>query len=271
MPHCLSKATLVVYFPQGHLEYVALFPSLRLFPSTEAPTFGLQPQIICRVVHVQLIANKKNDEFVSMLLCFLNQSDDTDGRIHVTSTKYSIDKIKLPVKTAWHAWIHRSLQRRFDICYSERSRTSSPKATSPKEYFLMHFLVLFDRLAYPELLEVVISLRIDADMKQLTLLVSKVNVVLKDAEKKQVKDMAVTLWIDELQDVVDDAEDALDEFSTENLRCNLEAGSQAYTNLMQNMVSPLNPMGAVFFNMQFSSLKNSEKEIDDGKVFTCFR
>ncbi|KAL5736877.1 hypothetical protein ACOSQ2_031665 [Xanthoceras sorbifolium] len=80
MPHCLSKATLVVYFPQGHLEYVALFPSLRLFPSTEAPTFGLQPQIICRVVHVQLIANKKNDEFVSMLLCFLNQRTEFKGK-----------------------------------------------------------------------------------------------------------------------------------------------------------------------------------------------
>ncbi|KAH7570597.1 hypothetical protein JRO89_XS05G0142000 [Xanthoceras sorbifolium] len=56
-----KKGDLVVYFPQGHLEYAALFPPLRPFPSTEAPTFGLQPQIICRV-HVQLIANKKNDE-----------------------------------------------------------------------------------------------------------------------------------------------------------------------------------------------------------------
>ncbi|KAH7570604.1 hypothetical protein ACOSQ2_019202 [Xanthoceras sorbifolium] len=31
-------------------------------------------------------------------------SGDTDGRIPVTSTKYSIDKMKLPVKTGWHAW-----------------------------------------------------------------------------------------------------------------------------------------------------------------------
>ncbi|KAK1559576.1 hypothetical protein Q3G72_015952 [Acer saccharum] len=57
-----KKGDVVVYFPQGHLEYAAWFPSLRPFSSTEASTFDLQPQIICRVVHVQLIANKKNDE-----------------------------------------------------------------------------------------------------------------------------------------------------------------------------------------------------------------
>ncbi|XWS32493.1 hypothetical protein CRYUN_Cryun23aG0163200 [Craigia yunnanensis] len=31
-------------------------------------------------------------------------SGDTDGRIPVTSTKYSINKMKLPVKTKWHPW-----------------------------------------------------------------------------------------------------------------------------------------------------------------------
>ncbi|XP_075647084.1 serine carboxypeptidase-like 40 [Castanea sativa] len=31
-------------------------------------------------------------------------SGDIDGRIPVTSTKYSINKMKLPVKTTWHPW-----------------------------------------------------------------------------------------------------------------------------------------------------------------------
>lgn len=31
-------------------------------------------------------------------------SGDTDGRVPVTSTKYSLNKMKLPVKTAWHPW-----------------------------------------------------------------------------------------------------------------------------------------------------------------------
>ncbi|XP_057498761.1 serine carboxypeptidase-like 40 [Actinidia eriantha] len=32
-------------------------------------------------------------------------SGDIDGRVPVTSTKYSINKMKLPVKTAWHNWL----------------------------------------------------------------------------------------------------------------------------------------------------------------------
>lgn len=31
-------------------------------------------------------------------------SGDIDGRVSVTSTKYSINKMKLPAKTAWHPW-----------------------------------------------------------------------------------------------------------------------------------------------------------------------
>ncbi|XP_007052442.2 PREDICTED: serine carboxypeptidase-like 40 [Theobroma cacao] len=31
-------------------------------------------------------------------------SGDTDGRVPVTSTQYSINKMKLPVKTKWHPW-----------------------------------------------------------------------------------------------------------------------------------------------------------------------
>ncbi|KEH39314.1 auxin response factor-like protein [Medicago truncatula] len=54
-----KKGNVVVYFPQGHLEQVA---SLSLFSSLEIPTYGLQPQILCRVVNVQLLANKENDE-----------------------------------------------------------------------------------------------------------------------------------------------------------------------------------------------------------------
>nr|DAD26126.1 TPA_asm: hypothetical protein HUJ06_027594 [Nelumbo nucifera] len=54
-----KKGSLVVYFPQGHLEQAASYSP---FPCLEVPTFGLQPQIFCRVVNVQLLANKENDE-----------------------------------------------------------------------------------------------------------------------------------------------------------------------------------------------------------------
>lgn len=33
-------------------------------------------------------------------------SGDTDGRVPVTSTQNSINTMKLPIKTPWHAWYH---------------------------------------------------------------------------------------------------------------------------------------------------------------------
>ncbi|KAK3223857.1 hypothetical protein Dsin_010882 [Dipteronia sinensis] len=49
-----KKGDLVVYFPQGHLEYEK--PHLHgLTPKEEVRTYDLQPQIICRVEHVQLM------------------------------------------------------------------------------------------------------------------------------------------------------------------------------------------------------------------------
>ncbi|XP_050371708.1 auxin response factor 4 isoform X2 [Argentina anserina] len=55
-----KKGNVVVYFPQGHLEQVA--SSSPPFSSMEMPHFDLQPQIFCKVVNVQLLANKANDE-----------------------------------------------------------------------------------------------------------------------------------------------------------------------------------------------------------------
>lgn len=54
-----KKGNVVVYFPQGHLEQFASFSP---FKQLEIPNYDLQPQIFCRVVNVQLLANKENDE-----------------------------------------------------------------------------------------------------------------------------------------------------------------------------------------------------------------
>ncbi|XP_042476960.1 LOW QUALITY PROTEIN: auxin response factor 4-like [Macadamia integrifolia] len=62
-----KKGSVVVYFPQGHLEQAA---SSAPFPCLEIPTFGLQPQIFCRVVNVQLLANKENDEVYTQVTLF---------------------------------------------------------------------------------------------------------------------------------------------------------------------------------------------------------
>ncbi|XWS73737.1 hypothetical protein CRYUN_Cryun02cG0154300 [Craigia yunnanensis] len=53
------KGNVVVYFPQGHLEQVA---SASPFSPMEMPTVDLPPQIFCKAVNVQLLANKENDE-----------------------------------------------------------------------------------------------------------------------------------------------------------------------------------------------------------------
>ncbi|KAK7258207.1 hypothetical protein RIF29_32730 [Crotalaria pallida] len=44
------------------------------------------------------------NEFLSNGLRVWIFSGDIDGRVPVTSTKYSIDKLKLPIQTAWHPW-----------------------------------------------------------------------------------------------------------------------------------------------------------------------
>lgn len=57
-----KKGNVVVYVPQGHLEQAAAAASASPFSTMEMPTFDLNPQIFCRVVNVQLLANKENDE-----------------------------------------------------------------------------------------------------------------------------------------------------------------------------------------------------------------
>ncbi|KAK6144447.1 hypothetical protein DH2020_021267 [Rehmannia glutinosa] len=59
-----KKGNVVVYFPQGHLEQAV---SASPFPPMDLPTFDLPPQIFCRVVDVQLLANKENDEVYTQL------------------------------------------------------------------------------------------------------------------------------------------------------------------------------------------------------------
>lgn len=49
-----KKGNVVVYFPQGHLEQAA---SSSPFPPIEIPSLDLQPQILCRVVNVQLLVS----------------------------------------------------------------------------------------------------------------------------------------------------------------------------------------------------------------------
>ncbi|KAF6135833.1 hypothetical protein GIB67_028152 [Kingdonia uniflora] len=69
----LPKKGSAVYFPQGHIEQAVSSSSM---PCLEMPIFGLQPQIFCRVVNVQLLANKKNDEVYTQVTLFLEPENN---------------------------------------------------------------------------------------------------------------------------------------------------------------------------------------------------
>nr|GEW52769.1 auxin response factor 4-like [Tanacetum cinerariifolium] len=61
-----SKGNVVVYFPQGHLEQIASHSSTHFSP-IDVPSLGLAPQIFCKIVGVELLANKENDEVYTKL------------------------------------------------------------------------------------------------------------------------------------------------------------------------------------------------------------
>ncbi|KAK9158279.1 hypothetical protein Scep_004853 [Stephania cephalantha] len=75
-----KKGSLVVYFPQGHLEQAAA--SASNFPCLDVPAFGLHPQIFCRVVNVQLLANKENDEVYTQVT-LLPQSELEEKNLEI--------------------------------------------------------------------------------------------------------------------------------------------------------------------------------------------
>ncbi|KAL8146277.1 hypothetical protein AgCh_004138 [Apium graveolens] len=59
-----KKGDLVVYFPQGHLEQAASASNLT---HIEVSNFGLSPHIVCKIMDVQLLASKDNDEVYTQL------------------------------------------------------------------------------------------------------------------------------------------------------------------------------------------------------------
>ncbi|KAF8396602.1 hypothetical protein HHK36_018226 [Tetracentron sinense] len=92
-----KKGSVVVYFPQGHLEQVA---SSSPFPGMEMPTMDLQPQIFCRVVNVQLLLwernleGKENEELGSL--------EEGDGGSPSKSTPHMFCKTLTASDTSTH-------------------------------------------------------------------------------------------------------------------------------------------------------------------------
>lgn len=84
------------------------------------------------------------------------------------------------------------------------------------EAFLSAFIeVVLDRLASPELVDLIRGKKVDVNLVQrLKNTLYAVEAVLNDAEQKHIKDSAVDKWLDDLKDAVYVADDLLDHFST---------------------------------------------------------
>jgi hypothetical protein len=69
----------------------------------------------------------------------------------------------------------------------------------------------------------------DKLLKKLNTTLLSINVVVDDAEMKQIRNQPVKAWLDAVKDAVLDAEDLLEEIDIEVSRCKLEAESESST------------------------------------------
>ncbi|WKA00191.1 hypothetical protein VitviT2T_018575 [Vitis vinifera] len=87
--------------------------------------------------------------------------------------------------------------------------------------------VLFDRMASRDVLTFLRRQKLSETLlRKLQMKLLEVQAVLNDAEAKQITNSAVKDWVDELKDAVYDAEDLVDDITTEALRRTMEYDSQ---------------------------------------------
>ncbi|XP_022765423.1 putative disease resistance RPP13-like protein 1 [Durio zibethinus] len=102
--------------------------------------------------------------------------------------------------------------------------------------------VMFDRMASREFMDFIRGKKLeDGLLNKLKPTLMSVNVVLDDAESRQINDPVVRSWIDELKAAVYDAEDLLDEIATEAVRTRLESEDQTTSKMVSRFISSLNP------------------------------
>ncbi|KAJ0960699.1 hypothetical protein J5N97_001426 [Dioscorea zingiberensis] len=83
---------------------------------------------------------------------------------------------------------------------------------------------------------------LETDLVELKNTLTKIDRVLNDAEKREVKDESVKLWLRELRGVAYDAEDLLDEFEYELLRARVEAGARMRDTRKRKLDDESSPM-----------------------------
>jgi len=98
---------------------------------------------------------------------------------------------------------------------------------------------LVDKLASKEFRDYIKNTNLNVSLlRQLKTTLITLQVVLDDAEEKQINNPSVKLWLDDLKDAVFDAEDLLNEISYDSLRCKMEnTHAQNKTNQVLNFLS----------------------------------
>uniref|UniRef100_A0A6P6G6D0 putative disease resistance RPP13-like protein 1 n=1 Tax=Ziziphus jujuba TaxID=326968 RepID=A0A6P6G6D0_ZIZJJ len=117
--------------------------------------------------------------------------------------------------------------------------------------FLSAFLqVLFDRIASREVVDYLQGKKFNHRLLlKLKIMLLSVNGVLDDAEEKQIRNLAVKEWLDELENAAYDTEDLLDEIATEALQFKLKAGSRTSA----GMASDFNPTYLNFYDLDIET------------------
>ncbi|KAF5469816.1 hypothetical protein F2P56_010375 [Juglans regia] len=104
--------------------------------------------------------------------------------------------------------------------------------------------VVFDKMASPRVVHFISKQKSTKKLlKKMEISLRSMNMVLEDAEEKEVTNPNVKMWIDELKEVAYDVEDILDEIATEALRCQLRAEFKLVAGNVRNFISSscLNP------------------------------
>ena len=78
------------------------------------------------------------------------------------------------------------------------------------------------------------------ELRRLRESLNMIQAVLTDAEKRQVREESVKLWLKMLEDVAYEADNVLDEIAYENLRQKIEVGNQRKRKVL-NFCSTSNP------------------------------
>ncbi|TKY68722.1 putative disease resistance RPP13 protein 1 [Spatholobus suberectus] len=113
--------------------------------------------------------------------------------------------------------------------------------------------VLVEKVVSPEFKDLFCSKELDPlILNKLKTTLLTLHAVLNDAEEKQIMNPAVQEWLQELRDVIYDADNLLDEINTRALRRKVEAESQTFSYHLRNFLSTFK---------QFCKGVNSELEI----------